>query len=99
MRRITCSFILLFCAFGAWATESIPGVSSHYVEVEVADGSRLQSIISLPDGDSSPRHPILFTQWVSCGSLQYREGSNSMELLAALARNSDLRSFGSSVRR
>ncbi len=82
--------VLVFVAVTAQATESIPGVTSHYRVVEVADGSRLQSIITLPKGDVSPRHPLLFTQWVSCGSLEYREGSNSSEVLAALARDSGL---------
>lgn len=90
MRPIVCTFITLVFSLGAQATESIPGVSSHYIELHIADGSRLQSIISLPGGDSSPRHPVLFTQWVSCGSLEYREGSNSRELLAAIARESGL---------
>lgn len=90
MRAPIHCFVLLFIAITAQATESIPGVTSHYRVVEVADGSRLQSIITLPKGDASPRHPLLFTQWVSCGSLEYREGSNSTELLAALARDSGL---------
>ncbi len=90
MRPLLCFFLLLALAVGARASESIPGVSSHYVEVQVADGARLQSIIALPEGTSSPLHPVLFTQWVSCGSLEYREGSNSRELLAAIARDSGL---------
>ena len=90
MRVTACCFFLVFAAVSAQAVESIPGVDSHYRVVEVADGSRLQSIITLPEGDASPRHPLLFTQWVSCGSLEYREGSNSRELLAALARDSSL---------
>ncbi|MDX1507005.1 MAG: hypothetical protein R3358_01915 [Woeseiaceae bacterium] len=90
MRQIICSLFLLVTAAAAPAAESIPGVDSHYFEVEVADGSRLQSIITLPEGDASPRHPVLFTQWVSCGSIEYREGSNSRELLAAIAKDSGL---------
>jgi len=77
-------------AFTARAEESIPGVDSHYRTVEMADGSRLTAIISLPAESTSPRHPLLFTQWVSCDSLEYRSGSNSSELLAALARDSGL---------
>lgn len=77
-------------ALTAQAEESIPGVASHYRVVEVADGSRLTAIISRPAGDTEPRHPLLFTQWVSCDSVEYRPGSNSSELLAALARDSGL---------
>ncbi len=92
MRVMICCLVLVLIAVStqAAAAESIAGVASHYRVIEVADGSRLQSIITLPAGDSSLRHPLLFTQWVSCGSLEYREGSNSRELLAALARNSGL---------
>jgi pimeloyl-ACP methyl ester carboxylesterase len=87
-----CRLVLVLIAVTAQTAvaESIAGVASHYRVLEVADGSRLQSIITLPEGDSSPRYPLLFTQWVSCGSLEYREGSNSRELLAALARDSGL---------
>ena len=74
----------------AQAAESIPGVVSHYSEIHVADGSRLQSIVTIPVGTTDPLHPVLFTQWVSCGSLEYREGSNSRELLGAIARDSGL---------
>ena len=90
MRATICFLFFLSISAPAAAIESIPGVDSHYGVVEVSDGSRLQSIITLPEGDSSPRHPLLFTQWVSCGSLEYREGSNARELLAALARTSGL---------
>ncbi len=74
----------------SFAAEAIRGVDSHYRVIETSDGARLQTIITLPSNDSSPRHPLLFTQWVSCGPLEYREGSNSRELLAALARDSGL---------
>ncbi|MEO1081247.1 MAG: alpha/beta hydrolase [Pseudomonadota bacterium] len=90
MRPCLCLFFALTLSVDAHSVESIPDLDSHYVDVEVEDGSRLRSIITLPKGDNSPRPPILFTQWVSCGSLEYREGSNSRELLAALARRSGL---------
>ena len=90
MRAPTCCLILLFIVNTAQAEESIPGVDSYYQVVEVSDDSRLQAIITSPAGDSSKRYPLLFTQWVSCGSLEYRENSNSRELLAALARDSGL---------
>lgn len=85
--------VLIFICTGALpvrAAEEIPGVDSHYREIEASDGARLQAIITLPSDDATPRHPLFFTQWVSCGSLEYREGSNSRELLAALARESGL---------
>lgn len=70
--------------------ESMPGVDSYYQDVKVSDGAVLRTITTLPAGDKKPRHPLLFAQWVSCGSLDYREGSNSRALLAALARDSGL---------
>ena len=88
-RLLSCAGLLL-AALSSHAAESIPGVTSHYRVVEVSDGSRLQSIVALPDGDEPPRHPLLFAQWVSCGSIEFREGSNARELLAALARESGL---------
>ena len=70
--------------------ESIDGVTSHYGSVELADGAKLRTIITAPDGASEPLHPILFTQWVSCGSIEYREGSGAREILATIARESGL---------
>lgn len=70
--------------------EEIPGVDSYPSTITVADGSRLKSFVTLPSGDPSPRPALLFTQWVSCGSIEYREGSNARELLGRLARDSGL---------
>ncbi|MEM9619104.1 MAG: alpha/beta hydrolase [Pseudomonadota bacterium] len=69
--------------------ESIPGVTSHYGMVETSDGARLRTIITVPDGADAPLHPILFTQWVSCGSVEYREGG-SRGILGKLAQESGL---------
>lgn len=78
------------CSSSAHAAESIPGVTSHYDEVTVTDGSRLRSIVTIPEGTTSRLHPVIFTQWVSCGTLDYREGSNARELLGAIAKDSGL---------
>lgn len=80
----------LFSTTLAHAAESIPGVDSFYEDVRVSDGATLQTIVTLPHGDPTPRHPLLFTQWVSCGGLEYRPGPNPLEILAALARESGL---------
>ncbi len=88
MRPLLClAAVSLFTAASALA---YPGADSFDRIIEVSDGSRLQATITLPERDATPRHPLLFMQWVSCGSLAYREGSNSRELLAALARDSGL---------
>lgn len=89
MRSISCFAALVLIAAIASA-DPYPRVDAFGRVVEVSDGSRLATTITLPEGESSPRHPLLFTQWVSCGSLEYREDSNSRELLAALARQSGL---------
>jgi len=65
--------------------ERILGVRSVYGSVDVGDGIRLRTIISTPVGAETPRHPLLFTQWVSCGSIEYAEGGGAREILAALA--------------
>lgn len=70
--------------------EQIPGVMSHYGMVETSDGAKLRTIIAIPEGAGEPLHPLLFTQWVSCGSIEYREGSGPREILARLARKSGL---------
>lgn len=88
--RIAVVFAVVLFAASSQAAESIPGVTSHYSLVELEDGSRLQSIIAMPEGSTSPRHPLLFTQWVSCDTIEFRERSNAHQLLAALARDSGL---------
>lgn len=90
MRTLVRCCLLLFVTAAVHAAEAMPGVTSHYRVVELDDGTRLQAIITIPDEQEPPRNPLLFTQWVSCGSLEYREGSNAHELLAALARDSGL---------
>ena len=70
--------------------ENIPGVVSRYGAAETSDGARLRTIIAAPEGAAGPLNPVLFTQWVSCGSVEYREGSEAREILAAIARDSGL---------
>lgn len=65
--------------------EKIPGVTTHLRHVDVG-GTRLLAAIALPVTGRGPLEPILFTQWVSCGTVAYREGSGAREILAALAR-------------
>lgn len=69
--------------------ESIPGVASHYGMVQTSDGARLRTIITVPDGAEAPLHPVLFTQWVSCGSVEHRDG-DSLGVLGKLAQESGL---------
>ena len=71
--------------------ENITGVTSHYGSVEVEPGVRLRTLISRPavgENPDQPPHPLLFTQWVSCGSIEQKEGSGGT--LGLLARESGL---------
>ena len=70
--------------------EQIPGVFTVYGSVETGDGVRLRTLIAIPESASAPLKPLLFTQWVSCGSVEYRAGSGGREILARLARESGL---------
>ena len=70
--------------------EQIPGVVTVYGSVETGDGVRLRTLIAIPESASPPLKPLLFTQWVSCGSVEYRSGSGGREILARLARESGL---------
>ena len=70
--------------------EQIEGITSHYGAVEMSDGAILRTIITMPEDANGALHPLLFTQWVSCGSIEYSEGSESSEILARLARESGL---------
>lgn len=67
--------------------ESIPGVASHYGMVETSDGARLRTIITTLENAETRPHPLLFTQWVSCGSIEFRSDQN---ILARLAQRSGL---------
>lgn len=69
--------------------EAIDGVTSHYGMVETSDGAKLRTIVTIPDGIDAPLHPLLFTQWVSCGSIEIRE-NGSPNVLRTLAQDSGL---------
>lgn len=50
----------------------------------------LRALISRPVGASKRLNPILFTQWVSCGSIEFNPKSGGRQILAALARDTGL---------
>lgn len=68
--------------------EEIDRVQTHYGSVTVGEGTTLRTLVAHRSGLAGPLPALLFTQWVSCGSLEYRKGSNSLEILARLARDS-----------
>jgi pimeloyl-ACP methyl ester carboxylesterase len=68
--------------------EDVPALDSFYDVVTVPDGTRLRTIVTRPAG-SAGRLPVLFfTQWVSCGTLEFTQGDLSREILKVLARQS-----------
>lgn len=69
--------------------ESIPGMDSHYGVVDMADGSRLRTLIARPEGTRGPMPALFFVQWVSCGSLEYRAESPSRSIMVEVARRSN----------
>ncbi|MEL6341076.1 MAG: hypothetical protein AAFP04_05440 [Myxococcota bacterium] len=70
--------------------EAMPGVRTRYGSVVTSDGIRLRTLVSMPIAAKQRLRPLLFTQWVSCGSVEYQAGSNAREILARLARDSGL---------
>lgn len=68
--------------------ENVSGIDTIYGSVEVESDMRLRTLISRPKGVNKPMHPLLFTQWVSCGSIELKEGSGGK--LGMLARESGL---------
>lgn len=84
-QRLTLSFTPVPKPF-----ELIEGVDSYYGVVETSDGARLRTIITKPAGAKGALPAIFFTQWVSCGSIEFRPGSSSRAILAQLARQSGL---------
>ena len=63
--------------------EDSPGLETQYGEVRVADGVRLRTILTRPDGTTRRLPAIFLVQWVSCGSLEFR--SNRPNLLRDIA--------------
>ncbi len=68
--------------------EAIDGVQTVYDSVAVEPGIRLRVLVSMPDDAETPLHPILFTQWVSCDTIELGHGNGGA--LGAVARDSGL---------
>lgn len=68
--------------------EAVPGIDSYYDEVRTPDGARLRTIVTRPSGSVGRLPVIFFTQWVSCGSLEFTRGGLSREYLKVLAQRS-----------
>lgn len=68
--------------------EDVAGLDSLYDVVTTADGVRLRTIVTRPTGTTGRLPVIFFTQWVSCGSLEFGGGGLSREILKQLALES-----------
>lgn len=69
----------------------VPGLTTEYSSVKTDDGVRLRVFLSYPEGQKKKKmSPLLFTQWVSCGSLVFNPRSGDRQILAELARKSGL---------
>lgn len=68
--------------------ESVPGLESIYGSVKVPGGAILRTIITRPEGSKGALPAIFFTQWVSCGSIEFLRGGLSREILKQLALKS-----------
>lgn len=68
--------------------ENVPGLESRYGSVKVPGGALLRTIITRPVGAAGPLPAIFFTQWVSCGSVEFLRGGLSREILKQLALQS-----------
>jgi pimeloyl-ACP methyl ester carboxylesterase len=68
--------------------ENLPGLESLYDVVTTPDGARLRTIVTRPAGSTARLPVIAFTQWVSCGSLEFTAGGLAREILKQLALQS-----------
>jgi pimeloyl-ACP methyl ester carboxylesterase len=50
--------------------ESLPGVDTEYGEVEMADGSKLRTLVTRPQGRAGRLPAVQFVQWLSCDSVE-----------------------------
>ena len=52
------------------APENVPGVETIYGVLEAADGARLRTIVTKPDGSDAPGPAVLFIDWLSCNTVE-----------------------------
>ncbi len=101
--QVVCALVMTFTPFSAMSSidskdplprkndkplEKIIGVNTYYGSVQVEPGVRLRTLISRSESVDKPLPPLLFTQWVSCGSIELKEGSGGK--MGMIARESGL---------
>ena len=50
--------------------ESLPGLDTEYGELRAADGARLRTLVTRPQGRAGRLPAVLFIQWLSCDSIE-----------------------------
>lgn len=70
--------------------EDMPGMDSFYDVADVAPGVRLRTIVATPQGASGRLPTLLFTQWVSCGSIEHNQQSPWRAALADFVRRNGM---------
>jgi len=70
--------------------EEMPGMDSFYDAVDAGGGAKLRTITAIP-ADARGRLPVLlFTQWVSCGSIEHNAQSPWRRAVADFVRTQGL---------
>lgn len=70
--------------------EEFAGVTVEYGALQTPDGSRLRTLITRPEGASSPLPAIFFTQWVSCDSVEINRPGVWLEVMRAVIERSGM---------
>lgn len=70
--------------------EDMPGMDSFYDAVDVGGGARLRTITAIPAGKRGRLPVLLFTQWVSCGSIEHNPQSPWRHAVADFVRTQGL---------
>lgn len=66
--------------------EDMPGMDSSYDAVDVGGGAKLRTITAVPAGTRGRLPVLLFTQWVSCGSIEHNARSPWRRAVADFVR-------------
>lgn len=61
----------------AKALVSLPGLETEYGQVRTSEGTKLRTILTRPTGTANRLPAVMLAQWVSCGSLDFAETSQS----------------------
>jgi alpha-beta hydrolase superfamily lysophospholipase len=66
--------------------EDMPGMDSFYDAADVGGGAKLRTITAIPTGARGRLPVLLFTQWVSCGSMEHNAQSPWRRAVADFVR-------------